>query len=356
MSDTLLILLKNKKIADAYQYYIACGYKLYYAECSYQALENVKPRAIKALSDLVANRKGVNGVQDDTVDFLGVPMDATHVVDMLTVDIFSLLHGFFDTFAQWMNAAMLGEKALEIRGVSLAKFGEELSKYPEYTGAFVRRLVALTKEPEYRYIADFNNILKHRGQIFVKNQCDVLSGRGDVSVPSFVKDKRVHAKEPLSDVLKKSLDYCRELFDESVDYIEQYYADYDNNYVSHRMYNPMTYVDNYEKPSECYYYIDVDPANIPDHTDIMLCERNTDVPKLYNSPYSIIVLREKGTKRKVGLLKPDDAEVVNIKDGHMLMYRKYNSITSGYEKEMEKATDGRSGFQVYYRFSEPSVD
>lgn len=35
----LMKLLKDKKVADAYQYFEACAYKLYLAELSYSALE-----------------------------------------------------------------------------------------------------------------------------------------------------------------------------------------------------------------------------------------------------------------------------------------------------------------------------
>ena len=37
----LMKLLKDKKVADAYQYFEACAYKLYLAELSYSALEKV---------------------------------------------------------------------------------------------------------------------------------------------------------------------------------------------------------------------------------------------------------------------------------------------------------------------------
>ena len=42
MSDyKLMKLLKDKKVADAYQYFEACAYKLYLVELSYSALEKV---------------------------------------------------------------------------------------------------------------------------------------------------------------------------------------------------------------------------------------------------------------------------------------------------------------------------
>lgn len=48
----LMKLLKDKKVADAYQYFEACSYKLYLAEFSYSALE-------KVIAQYQANEKSV---------------------------------------------------------------------------------------------------------------------------------------------------------------------------------------------------------------------------------------------------------------------------------------------------------
>ena len=58
---------------------------------------------------------------------------------------------------------------------------------------------------------------------------------------------------------------------------------------------------------------------------------------LYNSPYSIIMLRERGTSNIIGILKPDDNESFKAKDEHPIEYRKYLPTTVGYEIEMFKA-------------------
>lgn len=53
-----------------------------------------------------------------------------------------------------------------------------------------------------------------------------------------------------------------------------------------------------------------------------------------NSPYEIIMMRESGTEKIVGILKPDDTEIYKLNDEHELKYRQYFSVTSGYEHEM----------------------
>ena len=41
MQGSLYKLLKDKKVADSYQFYTSCEYKLYFAETSFQALQNI---------------------------------------------------------------------------------------------------------------------------------------------------------------------------------------------------------------------------------------------------------------------------------------------------------------------------
>lgn len=46
------------------------------------------------------------------------------------------------------------------------------------------------------------------------------------------------------------------------------------------------------------------------------------------------MLREMGSDKIVGILKPDDTETYKLNDEHELRYRQYSSITTGYEHEM----------------------
>lgn len=111
------------------------------------------------------------------------------------MEALGLLHNFFDTFSQWLNFSLLGEKALPIRSVSMEKIAQQLPKYPEYASDFVSSVTHIPESSSYQYIADFNNTLKHRRQIYVNNRFDVFSVSGTVSIPSFIKDTRVHTDE-----------------------------------------------------------------------------------------------------------------------------------------------------------------
>lgn len=370
MSNSLFKLLKDKKIADAYQFYTSCEYKLYFAETSFQALRNIinkyqkteSERINKVFYDALTTGEGKYIAHDDNIDYLGVQMNVTSVMDKLTMEIMGLLHNFFDTYAQWLNSALLGEEALPIKKATLVNVVQKLKGCSEYAGTFIAKISEVPNENQYLYIADFNNTLKHRYQIYVRNRFDVLSITGDVSIPPFAKDGRIHLKEDAVGILEKSVDYCKDLLDKSRIFIEQYYSTSDNNYVLHRVYNPKTYLlfeseEDYKamrSSKNHYYYIEVDSANIPDKVQVMLCYDTMDSAddsekelKCYNSPYQIIMMKEVSSNKIVGILKPDDTESYKLNDEHELKYRQYLSQTTGYEHEMFMSICGEEKFNYY---------
>ena len=89
-----------------------------------------------------------------------------------------------------------------------------------------------------------------------------------------------------------------------------------------------------------YHYIEVDLTNIAAEYQVMLvCDRmDSDQEnrslELFNSVYPIIMLRESGNGKIVGILKPEDTETFSFNDAHNLRYRKYIPTLSGYEREM----------------------
>lgn len=117
-----LKLLKDKKVADAYQYYDSSKYKLALARISYEALDKIinnyfemgKESIQKVFSDAIETGKGEYRPHSESVNFCGIEIGVSTAMNKLTMEILSLLHNFFDTYAQWINASMLGENALEI--------------------------------------------------------------------------------------------------------------------------------------------------------------------------------------------------------------------------------------------------
>lgn len=246
---------------------------------------------------------------------------------------------------------------LYIKRATLVNVTQKIQGYHEYAGTFVNMLDGLPSDSQYLYIADFNNTLKHRYQIYVNNRFDIFSVTGNVSIPAFTKDGRIHVKEGAIDVLKRSLDFCKQLLSESRDFVEQYYLLNDCNYVTHRIYNPKTFLlfkseeayRTMRSPISHYYFIEVDPANILNEYHVMLCcDRMNSLEEksieCFNSDYPIIMLRKQGTNEVIGIMKPLDSDVFKLNDEHELQYRKYAAVLSDYENEMFIAKHGDDKF------------
>ena len=202
--------------------------------------------------------------------------------------------------------------------------------------------------------------MKHRRQIYVENKFDILAIKGRVAVPEFEKDGRPHVKEDALDVLQKKIDFCNGLLNSSKSYIESYFNQADNQHVSHRFYNPKTYLffgseEDYRamrSPINHYYYVEVDGTDLLDSYQFLLvCDRmdgsSDENIELFNSPYAIIMLREKETEKIIGILKPDDDIQISIKDEKEIYYRKYIPQTTGYEHEMYMAICQDETFHYY---------
>jgi len=116
------------------------------------------------MSDAVTTGVGKYIAHDDNVDYFGVQMNVTSVMDKLTMEIMGLLHNFFDTYAQWLNSSLLGEEALQIKRATLVNISQKLVSYTEYAGAFVTKLSAIPSETQPMIIIMFYTeciILKH---------------------------------------------------------------------------------------------------------------------------------------------------------------------------------------------------
>lgn len=246
----LLKLLKDKKVADSFQFLESCQYKLYLARISVQALEKIineynaeeSKRVNKVFSDAIETGVGKYISHSSKVDFFGIEIGVTVAIDKLTMEIMGLLHNFFDTFAQWINSCLLGENALPIKRVSLVSVINEVQNYPEYTGQFMTDFINITNTSEYNYIADFNNTLKHRQQLYVENKFDIFRVEGQVNIPNFDKDGRPHTKADVISTIKKHMNFCDDILDDSIAYVKNYYNSADCNYTTHRIYNPQTYL------------------------------------------------------------------------------------------------------------------
>lgn len=223
-----LKLLKDKKVADAYQYYDSSRYKLALARISYDALEKIindffemgKESIQKVFNDAIETGEGEYRAHSEYVNFCGIELGVSTAINKLTMEILSLLHNFFDIYAQWINACMLGENALDLSRVSLRNVQREIKKYTEYSNQFIADFCDIINQPEYLYVSDFNNILKHRSQIYIKNSINLFTTEGSVAIPDFEKDGRTHLESEALDIIKSALEFCERQLNNSRQFVE----------------------------------------------------------------------------------------------------------------------------------------
>lgn len=297
---------------------------------------------------------------DNTVDFFGVTINRSYAINKLTDEIMSLLHNFFDVYSQWINSVLFGESALRIKKVCLKSVISKMSNFPEYSGSFISRFVLLDTDNDYNYIADYNNVSKHRYKLDSELTYDIFNGSSKATLPVFQKDNPPYNKMDLLNTLRVKIDFCKDLLSDSKQFVENYYQTAVNLYVEHRIYNPATFVkynseEDYKnnKVDSHMYFIEVDPLTISPEYQIMLIHDDGNEISAYNSPYSEIALVDKNNKYcMVGMLTPADSEVFTFNDAHNLRYRTYLSNTQDYLPILYKSMWEKE-FKYYPMLSEP---
>ncbi|MBR2109326.1 MAG: hypothetical protein IJ932_05200 [Ruminococcus sp.] len=373
----LLKLLVDKKVADAFQFFTSCEYKLDMAKMNYDALVNLISKYQSEELDLIKQvftdaretGTGVYKSHKNVVDFFGIKIDTTIAIEKVFYETMGLLHSFFDTFAQWINSSLFGEKALPIKKASLLNVIKRLPEYSEYSGQFIADFLDIINDDRYVFVSDYNNTQKHRYQLYVHNEVDFFALKGKVDTQCFSKDGRKHIRTDVASVVLNILDYCKALLLNSKSFIESYYNNNDCNYVEHRLYNPKTYL-YFENESDYkqmknvknhYCYIEVNAHNVLEQYQVMLVSDHSDADEnedknieIYNSIYPIIMLKDKSNNQIIGILKPEDQEQYKFSDEHYITYRRYKSITSDYQSEMFKSVC-EDDFKCYPLLSEVIV-
>lgn len=360
-------MLLEKKLFDSLQYYDSCRFQMDSAKISYNALSKIVEE-FERLNDEqrnemfreLAEKKRCSWINPgNEVDYFGQKISWSLAVDKLTAEIMSILHNFFDLYAQWLNSVLFGERAIEIGKVTLNKVINKLGEFPEYQGDFITNLHNIISKEEYKFIADYNNITKHRFHLKSELTYSFFDGKSKATFPMFEKEDNAYDKKNLLDAINSRIAFCENLLDSSRIYVENYYSSTENKYVQHRVYNPKTYI-QYDseqdylnnKPHMHTYFIEVDPNNILPEYHVMLKCSKEDRIEAYNSVYPVIALKDKNVDYSfIGSLIPEDEEDFVFNDVHNLRYRKYKAVIDTMEITMLKEWSNPQ-FHVYPMLSD----
>lgn len=342
----MLSTLKENKILDSYQFLVSTSYKLEMVKFNYERIKELLKKweenecgmvfeVTHEDNKIIKKFRGFN----DNVNFLGQEVDRAVIVNKLVNESFSLLHSFFDNFAQFVNSAFLNVDTIDIKRCSIKNVIAKLSTLG-LTEPIMMNIIDIENNDLYKYVEDFNNIVKHQYQIFTKMSVDILknsivSNAGNATIPSFEKGNNQYTEEEILEKLEKTIEYCENLQNDFINYILT-----QTNTIDTRIYNPKTHCqfkskEDYEKRQNLdmgYHYIEVSDTNIEDEYGIMLVSdmKEEYVLEYYNCPYDFIVLLDETSGEKsfdafLGYLKPIDGRNITIRDNKIIEYRKYKS-------------------------------
>lgn len=345
----LISLLLNNKVVDAFQFFSTCNFKITSSKVSFKALNNLVDEYItnetkernSMFEEVLKTGHSSLFAKTDNKDFFGQEVSRSILIDKLTIEVFSTLHSFFDTYAQWINAVLFGDLALPIKTVSLGSVISKIDQFSEYSGQFVTDFRSISISHEYKYISDINNVIKHRHQIYTKAKFNLFEGTGSVTLPAFHKDNNSYSDVEVLNIISTCINYCEKLLLDSINFVELFYSTGNNLHVSKRIYNPKTYMlfENEKDYQELkniknsIHFIELDQSNMQDEYQILLFSNDTTNKEIsmYNSPYEIIAIKDISTNGYIGILKPLDTASYTFNDGRLLEYRKYKVYKQNFE-------------------------
>lgn len=357
MEYEFIKLLADKKLLDSVQFIQSTEFKLFSAKLNIDALKRLFDEQTETneternamFEEAIKNGHATIKASSDDVNFFGEEVGRSIVIDKLVIEIFSVLHSFFDNFAQVINAMLYADNGIRKLGkVSYLAVIKKLPNFAEYTGTEITELSDATARDEYIYISDFNNVVKHRHQIFVKGKFNLFNGDSTLETSKFHKDSNFHDSKEVVMIIEDCYQFCYKLFYNFMNYAKIYYTINKNQYVESRIYNPKTEMifDNYSDANamknvkNSIHFIELDSLNLLPEYRILLKKPNDDIEifETFNSTYDFIAVRDKVTKKNVAYLVPYDNETYDMKDGRLIQYRKYKLEAEEFQLKIAKKT------------------
>lgn len=357
MQYEFIKLLADKKLLDSVQFIHSTEFKLFSAKLSIDALKRLFDEQVglneternAVFEEAIETGQAAFKATRDDIDYFGESIGRSIVIDKLVIEIFSVFHSFFDNMAQVINAILFADNGIEQLGrVSYPAIIRKIPSFPEYNGTVIDTILDVMTKDEYVYISDFNNIVKHRHQIFVHGKFNLFNGESSLVTEKFHKDDNFHDTTEALKIIDDCYGFCNDLFHSLMDYCETYYSTNENSYVDGRLYNPKTelFFENEEdgramrNVMNSIHYIELDSLNLKPAYNVLLVRLNDDIKKFesYNSTYDFIAVRDEVTKKNVAYLTPADDDDYKMNDGRLVTYRKYNLESVNFELEIAKKT------------------
>lgn len=224
--------LYEGKVFDSQQYLINTISKLSTMEIEYKALlnciremdEKSGERRKNIIQKMNANKTiSIDELWNENIEYFGVPLPFYTVIQRIVSNFFHNAHCYFDSIAQYINASLLGRFSVKSDDINFSSLQNHLKKnYLNEYQHIVKKMQEMKKSPNFTYIADFNNTVKHIQDISTIINPDNLRNGMSLKIPAFSKYNRGTKKtnayqrqdllEKMKEILIELIEKGREVF------------------------------------------------------------------------------------------------------------------------------------------------
>lgn len=203
-------------VGNAIQFLESSYKKLLFAYLELVALRNIKKEYEHAYGKWSDEHKNDFPINFPGCDFtyFNIKISDEIAIFNVTFSCFSHLHCFFDNYAQFLNITLLSKKHSDRDDVTFKKIVEKLMNEAPYK-LVAQKMLACIDDSKFKYIEDYNNIIKHQYNIYPESIFNLNDGVMEVKSPEFVKSNLVHEASELESKMHDSYEFAKSFFEEA---------------------------------------------------------------------------------------------------------------------------------------------
>lgn len=324
--------LFHSKTLDALQFFNSVQNYLFYAEIHKEAYSRIIETELKAYREWceeLTMEGAINHFPTGKVSYFGKELTCDMALNIIARSYFQSLHNSIDSYAQFINRALLGEQAIGISDLSPQELVRRLRKesrlYPHISNV-VAKLLDISVCDEYKYLTAFNNVMKHHHVIDLDSMLYINDGEYTVKIKGFNYEDEHYQARTLEEALVNSWEMINNFIVECTEIIIDILNNYPHPYTQNRYHELEFGTELYEKNGirQTVYiqYLTVDNRDIHNQSfQILSAIQYDDKISIKNSPSDVIVLRDRD-KNEISILKA----VTNMSDKddiEIIKYRQY---------------------------------
>ena len=332
-------LLYKSKVYDAKQYINNTINKLISMEVDYSAIEKCSKEFIQGKVNWETEKFNkfkedqkqieIENFWDDNFDYYGVSTSYGYMLNKVTKSFMQNAHSYYDCLAQFINVALLGNLALSRNQINFSGLLNELKKnHSTIYNNVIQRMEKVMNSPNFSYIADVNNTLKHIHDISPRMKMSFIGSDFSLRFPSFSKANRRNSNHHNSvDLLDKMDEIIKELEQVTRDIISLVEIElktmnvkYNKNRIHDIKYTLLMFDDPETDNQLQIFYETNDSIQNGDLFFVLHCKDNSEEIRALNCPYEEILVKNQ-TNELIGYLTP--IEVDSNDDFSLLFYKGY---------------------------------